>query len=83
MAAKFVILCAGSLTQALNVIQWQDNMVLPAGKFLELRNENEASVLSDEPPSLVQHFQLDLVSPSEKLTHISRQAILRIAHSMF
>lgn len=56
MAAKFVLLCAGSLTQALNVIQWQDNMVIQANKFLELRNENEASVLSDEPPSLVQHF---------------------------
>ena len=46
----------------LNVIQWQDNMVVPAFKFIELTNFNEASKLSDNPPTLVQNFQIDLVS---------------------
>ena len=50
---------------ALSVIQWQDNMGLSANHFLELTNNNEASKLSDNPPSIIQNFQFDLVSPRQ------------------
>lgn len=61
LSAAFAAL---GLVEALNVIQWQDNMVVAANHYLELSNQNEASKLSDNPPSIVQKFQVDLVSVS-------------------
>jgi hypothetical protein len=43
-------------TNALSVIQWQDNMGVSSNSYIELTNFNEASKLSDNPPSIVQNF---------------------------
>jgi len=39
-------------SKALNVIQWQDNMVISANTFIELKNNNEATLLSNTPQSV-------------------------------
>ena len=51
-------------TQALNVVQWQDNMVIAENTFIDLKNNNDATLLSNTPQSIQQGLQLDLVSYS-------------------
>jgi hypothetical protein len=41
-------------TQALNVVQWQDNMVIAANTFIDLKNNNGATLLSNTPQSIQQ-----------------------------
>ena len=36
-----------SLASGLNVIQWQDNMILSTGSYLDLTNENVATQISE------------------------------------
>jgi hypothetical protein len=33
----------------MNVMQWQDNMVLAANTYIDLKNNNEATLLSNTP----------------------------------
>lgn len=63
MSAKSAIILALQIlsSQALNVIQWQDNMVISANTFIDLKNNNEATLLSNTPQSVQQGLQLDLV----------------------
>lgn len=57
-----VLLLLSSLANALHVIQWQDNMILSNGSFLELTNKNVASKISERQPSLKQNFVFNLVN---------------------
>jgi len=54
MSAKSAIILALQIlsSQALNVIQWQDNMVISANTFIDLKNNNEATLLSNTPQSV-------------------------------
>jgi len=70
---KFGLLYAlpliGSFTQALHVIQWQDNMILTNNQFLDVSNTNLASTIANkQPPQMHQTFKLDLVSHLKILT---------------
>lgn len=70
---KFRLLYAlpliGFFTQALHVIQWQDNMILTNNQFLDVSNTNLASTIANkQPPQMHQTFKLDLVSQLKILT---------------
>jgi len=64
--------------QALNVLQWQDNMVIPVNEYIEFSNYNEASKLSDNPPSIIQDFAIDLVSSHHLICYLTKTGMLEI-----
>ena len=45
-----ILLLAFTAVNALHVIQWQDNMVISAGSYLDLNNLNEATKISERDP---------------------------------
>ena len=53
---------AAVTTNALHVIQWQDNMVLSKGGYIDLTNLNEANKISEREPAIAQQFIFNLVS---------------------
>ena len=62
MKCAILLSFAATLTQALHMIQWQDNMILSKGHFLDLTNENIATKISERQPSIEQYFVFNLVS---------------------
>merc|ERR1712048_1323706 len=61
---KSAILALGmvTLTTALHVIQWQDNMILSKGHYLDLTNDNAATKISERQPAIEQFFVFNLTS---------------------
>lgn len=47
MQSAILISSIATLANALHMIQWQDNMILSKGRFLDLVNENIATKISE------------------------------------
>lgn len=62
MKCAILLSSIASLASALHMIQWQDNMILSKGRFLDLTNENIATKISERQPSIEQFFVFNLVS---------------------
>ena len=55
-----IIELASHSSWALNVVQWQDSMQILSNHYLDLFNDNKASLLTDKETALKQTFSVDL-----------------------